>query len=507
MFSKVNTGGLLGLDGYMIQVEADVSNGLPMMHLVGYLGSEVKEAQERVRTAIKNSGFAMDPKKITVNLSPANIRKEGSGFDLPIAIAILASYGIIRPFQDYSVAMIGELGLDGVIKPLKGTLSIVLAMKDVGIKYCILPRENAPEGSVVEGIQMIPVSHLKEVVTICNEKTFTSIPKSKFEFKSRISFNKKLDFQEVNGQPLLKRATEIAVAGQHNILYLGSAGSGKSMIARRIPSIMPPLTREEALEITKIYSASGKLPQGISLMTERPFRMPHHSISPHALLGGGQIPKPGEISLASRGVLFLDELPEFRKNVLEMLREPLEDHQIVISRIHGSFVFPAHMMLVAAMNPCPCGFYPDKNRCTCTTREVQQYLGKLSTPLLDRIDICVETAPISYSEARGDFENESSEQISIRVQDAWNIQKKRFQYSNSISNRDMKNDEIKQYCNLGMQEEAMLQLAYDKMKLSVRGCNRILKVARTIADLDHQATIRTSHLSEAIHLRGELPYA
>lgn len=503
MFSKVNSGGLHGIDGYIVQVEADVSTGLPGFHMVGYLASEVKEAEERVRTAIRNSGFQLPVMKVTVNLSPADVRKEGTAYDLPVAVSVLSSYGVIDSCELEHSAFVGELGLDGQIKPVHGVLSIVLAMKEAGIRRCFLAEENVSEGLAIGDIRIVGVRSLTEVANLLNHPDQIrerNLDRGKLAEDFSV-LKDSVDFTEVSGQQLLRRGTEIAVAGRHNLLYIGPPGSGKSMVARRIPTIMPVLSREEQLEISRVYSICGLLPAGKPLLQTRPFRAPHHTISPQALTGGGMVPKPGEISLASRGVLFLDEFPEFQKKTLEILRQPMEDHQVTVSRVHGSYAFPAHFMLVAAMNPCPCGYYPNRDRCTCTGQQVKNYLNKISGPLLDRIDICVEAAPITYQEIRGNHKNESSEAIRLRVEKAREIQKKRFARKNIFFNSEMGNAEIKRYCKLEKADEEFMEHIFEKMNLSARGCNKILKVARTIADLAGEEQIQREHLGEAIGYR------
>lgn len=499
MFSRVYSGGLMGIEGYVIQVEADVSAGLPSFHMVGYLASEVKEAEERVRTAIRNSGYRLPSMKVTVNLSPANVRKDGTGYDLPVAVAVLASYGVVEPSLLKNSAFLGELGLDGQIKPVRGVLSMVLAMKEKGIKRCFLPEENLQEGLAIEEIDIIKIKNITSLVDQLNNPEQICPERGRIEEVSESSYG--VDFSEVNGQQMVRRATEVAVAGFHNILYIGAPGSGKSMIARRIPTIMPELSRKEQLEVSRIYSICGLLPQGMSLMKERPFRSPHHTISAQALAGGGIIPKPGEISLASRGVLFLDELPEFEKKTLEILRQPMEDRKVTIARVQGTYEFPAHFMLAAALNPCPCGYYPDRQKCSCTSMQVRRYLGKISGPLLDRIDICVEASPITYQEIREERNNESSAVIRERVEKARELQERRFAGTGMIFNGEMGNREIHRYCRLGFEEEEFLQKIFRRLGLSARGCHKLLRVARTIADLEGKEKIQKIHLSEAVSYR------
>ncbi len=502
MFSKVYSAGLQGIDGYPVQVEADVGNGLPGFHMVGYLASEVREAEERVRTALKNSGFSMPPRKITVNLSPADIRKDGTAFDLPVAAAVLAAYGMNDPSMVRDCAFIGELGLDGQVKPVRGVLSLVSALRDDGRKRCFLPIANLQEGLAVGKIQIVGIRDLRQMMEILADPGKLREESGEYTEAEDGEGDYLVDFSEMNGQRLIRRATEIAVAGRHNILYLGPPGSGKSMAARRIPTIMPHLSREEQLEISKVYSVCGMLPPGRALLGRRPFRSPHHTISPQAMAGGGRNPKPGEISLASRGVLFLDEFPEFRREALEILRQPLEERKVTVSRVNGSCTFPANVLLAAAMNPCPCGFYPDRDRCFCTRDQVRRYLGRISRPLLERIDICVEIAPSSYEDIRGkNAENESSAAIRERVERAGEIQRKRFAGSGIFFNSEMGNRQVEQYCCLGEEEEALLRVAFQEKHLSARGYQKILKVARTIADLDGARQIARIHLCEAISYR------
>lgn len=501
MYSKVHSVGIKGVEGVPILVEADVSDGLPGFSMVGYLSSEVKEAQDRVRTALKNSGYRLPARKITINLSPADIRKEGTAFDLPIAVAILAASGMIEPGILGNCVISGELGLDGEIKPVRGALAITAAAKKDGKKRCFLPRENVREGLIIEGMEIIGVDHLKNL----SDQLYFPEKHKADGYRSEKWMHQQVynvDFSEVGGQVLLRRATEVAVAGMHNILYIGPAGTGKTMLAKRIPTIMPSLSVEEAVEISKIYSVCGLLSQEEPLMAKRPFRSPHHTISPTALAGGGRIPKPGEISLASGGVLFLDELSEFQKNTIEILRQPLEEGKITVSRMFGAYEFPADFMMAAAMNPCPCGYFPDRTRCKCSEQQVHKYLSTISKPLLDRIDICVESGVVTYEELQEQKGGESSASIRKRVEKARNIQKKRLENCGIYFNSSMKRTQIEEFCTLGKREKEFLKKVYENMGLSVRGYEKIRKVSRTIADLEGSEQIRIDHLAEAVGLRS-----
>lgn len=500
MFSKVFSGGICGIDGYLVQVEADVSNGLPGFSMVGYLAAEVKEAQDRVKTALRNSDCQLPAKKVTVNLSPANRRKDGTGYDLAIAVAVLASYGIVAEYYLSRAAFIGEVGLNGEIKPIHGILSLVEAFRQAGMLFCFLPAANVEEAMAISGITIIGIESIVQIVKILNHKE--CLPESKFQYSDTI-FPKKTypDFSEVNGQHLLKRAAEIAAAGKHNLLIIGPAGSGKSMLAKRIPTIMPALSKKEQLEVSKIYSICGYLCDGSGLIQERPFRSPHHTISAQALAGGGRIPRPGEISLASGGVLFLDELPEFRKSVLEVLRQPLEDRQVVISRLQGSYKFPANTMLVAAMNPCPCSFYPDRNRCRCTENQVKTYLQHVSKPILDRMDLCVEASPLTFEEIQQKGRCESSDTVRKRVEHAREVQTKRFLGQPIYFNSEMQKTHIEEHCILTEADNRFLKQVFETKGISARVYHKILKVARTIADLEGEAQIKRIHLSEAVAYR------
>ena len=503
MLSKIKTVGINGTDGYIVSCETDVSDGLPCVNMIGLLGPEVREAADRSRTAIRNSGIHLSPSKITINLSPAEIKKTGSGYDLPIAVSILFSSGVIDKVSCDELinnsAFVGELSLDGKINKINGILSMTIAARDSGIKKIFVPYENSKEAGVIEGIDCYGVKSLSEVIDILNYDLM--LPERTVYNESEIIPHNDKDFSDVCGQETVKRASIIAVSGRHNILYIGPAGTGKSMIASRIPTILPKMTREEQLEISKIYSINGLLPEDVPLLPSRPFRSPHHTISSQALCGGGTIPRPGEISLASGGVLFLDELAEFKSATLEGLRQPLEDKKVVISRVHSSVEYPADFVLVAATNPCKCGYYPDRNRCSCSESMVKNYLGKISKPILDRIDICVEMPNPAYKDLKGASSGLKSSEIREDVERVREIQIQRFKGSGIHFNSEMSPNMIKKYCRLTEEDDEFLKNVYIKKGMSARGLNKILKVARTIADYENHDEIQRKNLCEAINYR------
>ncbi len=502
-YSKVLSSALCGVDALFVEVETDIANGLPSFTIVGLPDGAVKESKERIRSAIHNTGYSIPPKRITVNLAPAHIKKEGSAFDLPICIGILAALGVIGPGHIDGVVLLGELSLDGIIKPVKGALPAAIMTAGMNFESLIVPKGNGAEAAIVEGIRVYEAGHLSEIVSLLRgELSIKPVNVSLDKLYMNLSVYD-VDFDEVKGQEHAKRALEIAAAGGHNVLMVGPPGSGKTMLAMRLPTILPRMTFKEAIETTKIHSVSGMLVPGTAIITKRPFRSPHHTISDVGLVGGTQQPKPGEVSLSHNGVLFLDELPEFRRNALEALRQPLEDGYVTISRAQQTLTFPSRFMLICAMNPCPCGYYGDPHhQCTCTVSSIMKYRARISGPLLDRFDIQIDVPAVRFTDMIRDGVQESSHDILRRVEKARTMQHERLRGPKIFSNAQMTSRHIKKFCKLDEASVSLLSSAIERLGLSARAYTRIIKVARTIADLDSIPDIKAHHVAEAIQYRS-----